>query len=594
MKIKSAKNSVKEFLLKLAKRPETYIILVGIILRFILAYKVGFHYYSAQGYDDNLLASYAFPSHWTNPSINSLLKTMSFPLLLDLAYVLHIDYASLLCIIWVITALTVYKTCSYISNKRVLSIFAFLYTLYFPTAFESWMGTRLYRNAIIAPFTIILISILLLIFFKIKRNEYSNKGLICNGLLLGCVFSFSYYIKEDGLWMLAVLLFFIVCYLGYLTFNFFKKEKNRRKFIIFTISIFIPLMFFGTTTIAYKQVNKHFFGVAEVETRNGGELGKYVANVYKIESNNRDYKHWAPKDAIIKSFKASKTLSKYPKLLNSILHSSWYNGNIEKNPIEGDFYTWVLRSSLSETKIWKSEKQINDLFKKVNSELSEAFKSGELKKDNKIQLFSSAGGRTMKEIYTLFPIVRDSFEEAIALDSYAPGSIVGESLDKENTEATMRLTRTNYLMDYNYDGTLVNSEQANKVITYIFDIYSVLNPILFFLAIIMAIYQVLRLLVNFKNVKSNISKWSDSIIKMLMICVLFGVGIAYAFSISWFDQFLLNGTRQNNFYIQNFYTIALPGILLVIYMLGLDLLFENVKNIFSKFRNNENKTKSIE
>lgn len=42
----------------------------------------------------------------------------------------------------------------------------------------------------------------------------------------------------------------------------------------------------------------------------------------------------------------------------------------------GDFLTWVLRTSLDSTGLWKSDAQINELFAQVNEEISQAFVDG--------------------------------------------------------------------------------------------------------------------------------------------------------------------------------------------------------------------------
>ena len=138
-----------------------------------------------------------------------------------------------------------------------------------------------------------------------------------------------------------------------------------------------------------------------MNTRTKGELEWFVSNIYKIGSENRTPEIWAPFDAIEKAFEASPTLKQYPKLLKCIEKSSWVGGNIHKNPISEDFLTWVMRDALVEADMWKSEEQVQQLFKKINEELEQAFKNGTLKTDEKIQLISSMGGRSLKEMFLM-------------------------------------------------------------------------------------------------------------------------------------------------------------------------------------------------
>ena len=151
-----------------------------IILRISFGFMLGNWFPSEQGCDDALLVGYAsLKTHFLSPTPNSLLKYMGYPLLLDFCYVTKIPYSVVMSIMWVCCAILTYFVIKKIpidSLKQNLKLniarFFFVYVLFFPTAFELWMGTRLYRNAAIAPFSMLtfLLTILIIEIFLQHKN----------------------------------------------------------------------------------------------------------------------------------------------------------------------------------------------------------------------------------------------------------------------------------------------------------------------------------------------------------------------------------------------------------------------------------------
>ena len=188
--------------------------------------------------------------------------------------------------------------------------------------------------------------------------------------------------------------------------------------------IFMPFAIFVIAINIYKGINYHYFGIYETNTRTNGELGEFVEKIYKIESTERTTDVWAPEDAIKKAFNASPTLKKNKKIFRKIEKSYWGKGNLKKNPIKGDYLTWALRYALDNAGLWESEKQVSELFHQINEELDEAFQKGTLKKDKKIQLVSSMGGRSLQEIISMKDMIIKTYKITILLEEYSPGGIL--------------------------------------------------------------------------------------------------------------------------------------------------------------------------
>lgn len=563
------------------KSPIFYVFLVTIIIRLYLSRLIGIWFPSEQVYDDALLINYALPAHYFNPTIDSLLKTMSFSWLLDFVKLSHLSYTFILSCIWIVAALLIYRLIKLISGKKTIGMFAYFYVLFFPTAFELWSGTRLYRNSIIAPFIFIVFYFIVYFLYKISENNFSDKEFIISSIVFGLVFSFTYYIKEDGIWILACLCAEILLGLIFALYNFIKNKttKQKRRLITTIVALVMPLFIFLSCTQIYKGINYHFFGVYEIETRTNGELGEFVEKVYKVESDDRTSSVWAPMDAIRQIFDASETLSQHPELYDSILHTPWFSNDAEKNPIHGDFLTWVLRTALNECGLWENEVQISKLFQQINDEIDEAFASGTLKEDNRIQLVSSAGGRTIEEIMGLSPLVKASYKGAILLEGYVTGASVGNTINAGISSFAANITNIDYLTNYDQmTESGVNLQLGNIFAGVIFNIYRVVNCSLLFISLITVLYKIILL---FKRKKEENNRINNLILSSIILFYL--LSFVYTFSITWFSEFIFKSEFSQ--LTLNFYTIPTPVLLSFAYILSVVLLTNLLKKTIENLNN---------
>lgn len=365
-------------------------------------------------FDDILMFDYShLYTHFHYWNIQSLSKDISYSLFLFFVKLSNISYKFWMTVLWLIAALLViYGINKFLSkNKRIL-IFSFLFVLFLPVAFDILCGQRVYRNAIITPTTIIFLSMLYIFVNNLLDSSINIKNTLIWGILLGLTFTFNYYIKEDGILTLPIL---IVCILAVLLFKLFKEEKlsfsrNLMKNVKLVIICIIPLLIFVGGTFAYQEVNNHYFGVAEVNTRTSGELGDFYANLLKIDDPNKSAQIWVPASTVEKAVNASPTLQSRPKFINVWLDTPWNGGTLRDSEIKGDLVEWSLRSALKNVSMYNDEKSANDFFFKVNKELDDAFKSGELKKSDKIFITSSANGKDMNEISELKPYILSGIE----------------------------------------------------------------------------------------------------------------------------------------------------------------------------------------
>lgn len=546
------------------KKNYIYIIMVAlVVLRLLLGKALGGWFGINETLDDMAMMHGLSAGRLTDPSQLALIKDLSFSLFLGFSAVTGLPYTIVLSAFWAATAWVVWLLAGKVTKNRWVRLFAFAYVLFLPIAFTSWGGLRIYRNAIIAPAIILTFSLLLLGLVNVVRGERLKKS-VWVAVTAGLVFAFSYYLKEDGIWMMACLAVLLVVEFAVL---FYKRRKDKKKWgakrvTIWALVCLIPfLAWFGWTNI-YKGVNHAFFGVYETNTRTRGELGKFVEKIYKIDSPNRTNVVWAPADAIQAAFKASPTLAAQPQLLDEIMTAEAQSGDILADPIRYDFLTWIIRTELVDVGLWTSEIEVSNMFKQVNAELDEAFKNGTLKKaEGRIQLLASTGGYTWEEIKNsdMLLQVGMSLEDSIWLTRYDAG-FDDDDVFYGTKGKEWDYGKVNKVLHMSGDVNVVaGREGAKTVAEVVFWVYRIVNSGLVVIMIGFIAYEIVMLGKNWKKKLEYLRKNGVAMSCAAVSLMFLGVTIVYSLATAWF----FNAPLDSIGYLPEvfvFYRVGVPGL----------------------------------
>ena len=479
---------------------------------------------------------------------------------------------------WCIAALLLSWLIWKLFRNRLISFAVFAYALFLPTAFDFYFGGRIYRNSIIAPFTILTFALIFLnIYNMMKDRQNSRKWLmILVSIIAGFIFTFTYYIKEDGLWLLASLGFFTLAAAVILLVRLFRKKAVLKKTIAGIFLLFLPFLMFVAGTEVYKGINYHYFGVRAIQTRTEGETGRFIKNLYCMDAKGRSCYVWTPEDAIAQAIAVSPTLQSRPDLIDNIYVNPWAL-DLKKDPYYGDHFTWGLRYAMSEHGLYDSEQQAAEFLSKVNDEIEAAYADGRLKKSDRFQILSSAGGYSREEIPELLDVGKHSFFGALLLDSYTPCNVTGDTDDPDAQAIAIRMTGIPYLNDYS-NRTLKNIALVNSLCNGIFRIYRFINPILLVLSIVVFLWLLIHAIYLTVRKKDRHTSHREFLYAGTLF-VLMGIALAYTLAISWFSVFIFkDGIKQE---ILNFYSIGLPAVLAVLFSFAVGTLASLLRNIRS-------------
>lgn len=570
-KEKEEKRNIKKEIGRFLKKNYIYIIMIILVIcRIALGYGIGGWYGISETYDDVAMMEGLSLRRLIAPTNLALIKDLSFSIFLGLSAITNLPYTVVLSGFWALTAFVVWLLVGKITSNKWVRLFCFSYVLFLPIAFTSWGGLRIYRNAIIAPCIILTFCLALILLVDLVRREKTKKT-IWVAILTGISFAFTYFLKEDGLWLKACMLLILFISLAIIGYGLFKKKRRRKlevkKAFSWALICLIPFVVLFVWDNVYRGVNYAFFGVYEINTRTEGELGKFVENIYKIESPNRTEMVWAPYDTIQKAFEVSPTLSAHQKLLDEILTTEWNGGDIIKNPILYDFLGWVMRSELMDSGLWTSEKDVSDMFKQVNSELEQAFKDGTLKKaEGRIQLLSSTGGYTWDEIKNsnLLEQVRVSFNDANWFNNYLIG-FGDEEIAYGTKSKEWDYTKVNRVLHMDGDVNVVGDRSVSiAIVNLVLWVYRIVNTILLAVTVFLPIYVIVRF-IKAKNRKKYLKENRVVICCALVGLAFLGITIVYSFATAWFfiAPFSSEAQYGSNFV---FYRVGVPGLLAMAYL----------------------------
>lgn len=513
------------------------------LLRVWLGYALGGWYGMSETYDDVAMMQGLSLKRLIYPTNLALIKDLSFSLFLGFSAITNLPYTVVLSGYWVLTALVVYILVRKLVKNKYVGLFVFSYVLFLPIAFTSWGGLRIYRNAVIAPSIILTFSLALIFLVELAKKE-AIKKLVRVAVLTGLVFTFTYFLKEDGIWLLACMIVMTLVYLGIIVFRFLKARKGKKKveykkFAILGLTCVLPLMILWVSGNIYRGINKAFFGVYEINTRTEGELGEFVEKIYKIESPNRSEVIWAPLDAIEAAFQASPTLGSYPKLLEEIKTTGFQGNDVVANPIKYDFLTWIMRSELADAGMWTTEAEVNDLFGRINDELDEAFKNGTLKTaEGRIQILASTGGYTWEEITrsNIVDQVVKSFEDSIWFTRYEIG-FGEEDISYGTKDLEWDYTKVNRVLHMENDVNVIDKagrKEAKTVVAIICWGYRIINIGIIVLVIVFIVREVVGVVRNWKERKKYFKKNAVGV-SCAVVCLAFlGIAVVYSLATAWF------------------------------------------------------------
>ncbi|RSX53693.1 hypothetical protein D2E25_1016 [Bifidobacterium goeldii] len=393
-------------------------------------------YAPEQRADDALLMSYSSDSYTQSTDPYRMAKNQAYGMFLRLVSHSGIPVDVVYFLFWLIAALIMSFAVHAFFHNRWLSLFAYVYILWNPIAFEDWSGTRVYRNSIIAPSLFILLALLMLYLIirmpllihthqqkDSSSTSYIEKSMPLIVRLVGCVlvlllavltgvwFAFIYDVKEDSFWLVPMLIFIVLI-------KIVQSLVSARRWwarLLVAVLCLTPLISTYVCLETLRANNERDFGVALLNTRTEGALAEFIGYLYMVDSSKQTPNVWAPADSIEQVFAVSPTLSQYPEMFEYITSEDYASPDIQESPILGDLISWQLINAVDATIGMNNQRTVQRVFAKANNEIRQAFNTGELHRTSKIMPVQSLVPRTRQQIEQLIQPTANLYMDTLLL-----------------------------------------------------------------------------------------------------------------------------------------------------------------------------------
>lgn len=427
------------------------------LVRMGLFLRIPYYAIGGSGYDDEYLINIAeslFARQWLGVyGMTTLIKGISFPIFVALAKALCMPYGMLLGLFYILSAYVFVKACRHLTRNQYILSFIFLYAIYSPVSFSTIVTQRVYRNAIVYPAIILVVGCILNLYFS--RNERLKTKLLWL-ISTGLSFSFFYYIREDSIWLLPLLVasLVIIC-IWYLFFNE-EGKKNIKKCILMVI----PIAIFIIVTFAYKGMNYKEYGVFTISDRSSGAFGELTGNIIKVsDETNEDKNVWISKKTLEKVVSVCPSLADNKELIMSS-YAGWAN---ESGDVWGDWSVWALRIAFEQMGYYDDATHIDSFCKQVNSELLQAVNDGKLKFDDAIHFTSQSRGIYLNELPDIFVrTCRNIWDVVTYKDAACGANASGTTEQIRNFEAvTGDIAAYPTKVEYTCSGWIIDKQGRN-------------------------------------------------------------------------------------------------------------------------------------
>lgn len=426
--------------LKKIKQPENLIFLAALmgltIVRLLLSAKAPYFVNLFAGYDDQLFIHYGqemLKGNWLGAySTKTLSKGVSYSLFFVWGHQLHLPYGIFLGMFQIAASAIAALALRPLVKNRWLLAFIYSFFLYSPVTLTSEYSTRIYRNTLVVPAVLMVISCLVGLYFS--RNG-KLRSFLPWSIGLTFFFPFYWYIREDSLWLLPLLIVGSLIIIGSVVFEndpsfkllkiwtAIKKIRFTKIQSIKVILCCLPFVALFVTTKVLEQVNQAHYGIAVVNDRTDGAFGTVSKQLIRLDDgtnlNQTNSQVWVSRKALEKAETVSPTLKSIAKNIDWIYQGSPWSGGED---IAGDIIFWALRDAAAQAGYYQDGGKTEQFWEKVQTELSTAYKTEKLQEKNEFYLTGTGDGKLTKDLPLVGEFMKSGLSYNVFYKNYGQGS----------------------------------------------------------------------------------------------------------------------------------------------------------------------------
>lgn len=364
-------------------------------------------------YDDELQMRQGlsiFQGAWLGEySLVTLIKGIVYPEFLALCARLGITYGMGLGILTVLAACVFAAMITILTPDRRIAAAGFLLAAFHPAGCYGWAAVRIYRDALVPPILLILVSCLLAVFFLREKPVAKSIPWFAG---LSVSFALFRHLREDSVWILPLVVTALALTVLGRAFQGRSKEKASGSSAaehagpaacIMTAGLcIVPFLVSLALGNAIAARNEAYYGLRAENDRVKGNFAEMMELIGSVDDPGVNDLVWITRDMLFQCVEASPTLKQMEEGITyryeeSAAHQETPDGE-KVSEVMGDYTQWILRNAFYDYGLYRDAAQTEEVIGGIVSELKAAYADGTLKKDSRIHLSSQGRGMTAGEL----------------------------------------------------------------------------------------------------------------------------------------------------------------------------------------------------
>lgn len=330
------------------------------------------------GHDDRLFINHAqslLRGEWLGEYTNlTLAKGMFYPVFIALSFLSGIPLLVTQQLIYILGCLILIIAIKPLYKNRLSLLIIFILLLFNPITYADSASTRIIREGIYNSLCLIVIAFTIGYFLRTKKTF---KVQLLWMLGLGTFLSFVWLTREEGIWLLPmIVIVLLVPYFNDLS-RIIKRQKPKNNLIKKALISLIPFFVLILFTSGVSSINLIKYGEFDiVELKSNNFVNAYGA-LSRIEHENWVPGVPIPKDVREKAYSVSPKFNELQIFLDGDIGNKWVNTTI--GDIPGGWFLWALRDAASAAGYYSTANTSADFFGEVATEINSACDNQKLK-----------------------------------------------------------------------------------------------------------------------------------------------------------------------------------------------------------------------
>jgi len=406
----------------------TTFVIIAILIKYILNINMPINVRDSMGADEYLMLAQAESlikgEYLGTYNYLTLVKGIGFPLFLALAFKLGFSYLALYSIFYSFSCLIALLPLKKLIKNKVILYVIFLVLLFCPATFDDNV-TLMYRNMLIVPQSILLISSIMMMYFNLNN---SKKKFLFWTLLSSFTWIFLWHTREDSIWSFPLVLIASIVMLIILIISKIKNKKQK----IAILSLPFIILFLSIQVISL--FNYKYYGIYTVNQLNDSNYTKAVMLMMKVKPEKEIEHVEITRETLNRLYDVSPTFANLKEIIEYDYEN---NGSMviaeeDNGEINEDLITWELTGAANALGYYETAQKAEEFWGKVYDEILSAINAGLLEtrstlpsrsliplpkgNDTFKKLFESITSLFIKSVrydYNIIKIDKTSFDEEI-------------------------------------------------------------------------------------------------------------------------------------------------------------------------------------